>query len=124
MDILMTVVRLGLGLNFVFWGLNGFFNWRAIPPSDSHISDFSEACVRTGFIMPVVKLLEIAGGSMLVIGVWPKLALILLGPLVFLITGLHLRWNRRPWGILLTVTVPYLAVLAQFGFFAQFFFAQ
>lgn len=110
-DYIEIIFRWAFGLQMVFWGLNGFLHWVKIPPSGPGIDKFVEACVETKFIMPVVKILEIIFGAFLLLGFMIPASLLIFGPLIFVITGLHVFHNPKPWGILVSFTVPYLALL-------------
>lgn len=94
-----------------FWGLNGFFNWVKIPPESEVIDSFVEACIKTRFIMPTVKILEIITGALITLGFFVPMCLLLLAPIIFVISFLHLLHNKKPWGVLLTTTFPYLVLV-------------
>lgn len=102
------ICQYGLGIQLLYWGLNGFFQWKAPPPSDPRIEAFVKACAQTGFIMFTVKTLEVLIGLALLFNVGTVLALIVLAPIIFVISGLHLKFNPQPWGILGFYTVPFL----------------
>ena len=104
------VVRWMLGLQLLFWGLNGFFHWKQTPPSNDFINEFTDACLRSKFIMPVVKIFETVFGALLLTGVGTLVALIALGPIISVISGLHLFHNRRAWEVLLPITLPFLVI--------------
>jgi uncharacterized membrane protein YphA (DoxX/SURF4 family) len=106
-----VIFRWILGLQLVFWGLNSIFHWRPIPPSSAAINDFTEACIKTKFIMPTVKLIEIAGGLLLLAGFHIDIALTALAPLIFVITGLHVLFNKKSWEVLIPITLPYLVLM-------------
>ena len=95
----------------LFWGLNGFFHWVPIPPQGAIITKFVDACIETKFIMPVVKLMEIFLGLFLLIGFMVPASLVLLAPLIFIITGLHVFHNPKPWMVLGTCSLPFLILL-------------
>lgn len=107
-DYIEIVCRWFFSLQMIFWGLNGFFHWVKIPPSGPGIDGFTQACINTGFIMPVVKLLEVVGGVFLLLHVALSLTLVAFAPVVFVITGLHIFHNPKPWGVLASITLPYL----------------
>ncbi|RYZ86320.1 MAG: hypothetical protein EOP06_14700 [Proteobacteria bacterium] len=114
--------RWALGLQFLFWGLNGFFNFVSIPPSADFIDRFVRICIEAKFIMPAVKLLEIVFGFLLLTGYGTLVSLIFLGPTVFIITGLHFFWNAQWWQVVMPITVPYLIVLIAQHAHIQFLF--
>jgi len=95
----------------LFWGLNGFFHWKAIPPSADFINEFTEACVKSGFIMPTVKIFEVVFGSLLLTGFARGISLIALAPIVFVITGLHVRHNKKAWEVLVPISLPFLILV-------------
>jgi len=103
--------RWALGLQLLFWGLNGFFKWKAIPPSADFIDRFTDICIQSKFIMPSVKIIEIVFGFILLTGYGTLLALVFLGPIVFLITGLHFFHNKKRWGVIIPITGPYLLLI-------------
>ncbi|MGE9745635.1 hypothetical protein [Bdellovibrio bacteriovorus] len=105
------VCRWIFGLQMFFWGLNGFFHWVKIPPSDPKIDAFVNACMETRFIMPTVKLMEIIGGAVLLLNFAVPATLVVFAPLIFVISGLHILHNPKPWGVLVTTTVPYLLLV-------------
>jgi hypothetical protein len=95
----------------VFWGLNGFFQWLAPPPSDARIVAFTQACIDAKFVMPTVKLMEVIAGALLLCNCFSAAALLMLAPLIFVISGLHLMFNPRPWSVLLPISLPYVILL-------------
>ena len=110
-EYLEFVLRILLGLQCMFWGLNGFFNWVKIPPTGPVIEAFVSACYQTKFIMPSVKFLEIILGFFLVIGLVVPASLLGLAPIVFVITGLHLMHNPKPGRVLMPFSLPYAILL-------------
>jgi uncharacterized membrane protein YphA (DoxX/SURF4 family) len=100
-----------LGLQLTFWGLNGFFHWMKIPPSDDFITRFGDLCFESKFIMPTVKIFEILFGIALLTGWGTMLSLIMLGPIVFVISGLHLFHNKKWWEVLIPISLPYLILV-------------
>jgi uncharacterized membrane protein YphA (DoxX/SURF4 family) len=101
-----------LGLQLIFWGLNGFFHWKPIPPSAKVIDDFTAACMESRFIMPVVKVFEILFGIFLLANYAVPLALALLSPIVFVITGLHALHNKKFWEVLVPISLPFIILVA------------
>lgn len=101
-----------VGLQMIFWGLNGFFHWKQIPPSAPAIDNFTQACFESRFIMPTVKVFEIIFGAFLLINLATPLALALLSPIVFVITGLHLLHNKKGWEVLLPLSVPFMILVS------------
>lgn len=112
LDYIEIICRWVFGLQMAFWGLNGFFHWRAIPPSSEGVTRFVDACIETRFIMPTVKIIEIVGGIFLLCKFAVLLNLLIFAPIIFVITLLHLFHNPKPWPVILPVTLPFLVVFA------------
>lgn len=99
------------GFQMVFWGLNGFFNWIKITPVSETIDHFVQACIEVKFIMPTVKIFEILFGLFIVFNFMTAISLIALCPIMFVITGLHMLHNPKPWGVLFSYSLPFVALV-------------
>ncbi len=102
-----SFIRWLFALQMLFWGLNGFFLWVKIPSTPERIDRFVAACIETGFIMPVTKALEVVLSVCLLANFLVPLSLFLFAPLMFVITGLHVFLNPRPFAVLLSCSLPY-----------------
>lgn len=78
-----------LGLIFFVFGLNGFLHFLPQPPMEGPPADFVGALVASGFVMLLVKGVEVAAGLMLLSNRFVPLALALLAPIVVAIVGFH-----------------------------------
>lgn len=112
LELLEMALRWILGTQLFFWGLNGFFQWKKVPPSSEIINQFTELCIQSKFIMPTVKTVEIVGGVLLVLNLATPLALVTLAPLIFVITGLHLFHNKRWWEVIVPLSLPFITLMA------------
>ena len=83
MNIITTIARVLLGLIFVVFGLNFWFNFISMPqaPAGSPPALFFGAIYPTGFLA-VVKVIEVLGGALLLSGRFTALGLTLVGPVV------------------------------------------
>jgi uncharacterized membrane protein YphA (DoxX/SURF4 family) len=81
MKIVAMIARYLLGLVFLVFGLNKFFNFipGALPPGVA--GQFMGALVSTKYIM-VVGLFEVAGGALLLINRYVPLGVALLAPVI------------------------------------------
>ncbi|MGZ3744070.1 MAG: hypothetical protein ACXWRE_06035 [Pseudobdellovibrionaceae bacterium] len=111
MEHIELLLRWIFGLQISFWGFNGFFHWKQIPPSPQVINDFTEACIKTKFILPTVKIFEIVFGILLLTGVCTLLSLTALAPIIFVISGLHLCHNKNPWPVIGSITFPFVILV-------------
>lgn len=105
------ILRWVIGVQLTFWGLNGFFHWKPIPPSAEAINNFTEACIKSKFIMPTVKVFEIVFGIFLMTGFCTLLSLAALAPIIFVISGLHLCHNKKSWQVIVPITLPFLTLV-------------
>ncbi len=103
------------GIQMLFWGLNGFFHWIQLPPASPAIEKLISACIESRFIMFTVKSIEVLFGACLVLGFMVPLSLLMFAPIMFVITGLHLLHNPRPWLVLISYTFPYTILLLLHG---------
>lgn len=87
-----TIARVLLGLAFVVFGLNGFFNFIPPPPPGSipaGAEAFGGAMLATGYLMPLVKGTEIFCGALLLANRFVPLALVVLAPVLVNIVAFH-----------------------------------
>jgi uncharacterized membrane protein YphA (DoxX/SURF4 family) len=89
MKIAATVARILLGLVFLVFGLNGFLNFLPVPPMPEKAGAFLGAMVGTGYLLTVVKVVEVVCGALLLSGYFVPLALVLLSPVVVNIFLFH-----------------------------------
>ena len=89
MKIAVLISRILLGLIFLFFGLNGFFNFLHAPMPPGPVGQFM-ALLGPTIYMHFVFLVQIVGGVLLLSGQFIPLALILLGPVIVNILLFHL----------------------------------
>ncbi len=121
---LPLIARLALGLIFALFGLNGLMmimtgsGFIPMPPPAPEFGEAMGGLFKLGYLMPLVKVLEIIGGVLLLIGVYKRLALVLLIPIIVNIVGVHLFLDPSglPIGILTTALAVYLVSVEWKGF--------
>lgn len=86
---LPTGARLLLGALFAVFGLNGFLHFMPMPEAPPEGAAFLGALAATGYMFPLIKLVEVAGGVLLLIGRFVPLALALLAPGIVNIVLFH-----------------------------------
>jgi putative oxidoreductase len=103
------IVRILLGLVFVFFGSNGFLHFMGpIPPMEGPAGAFIGAMVSSGYIY-VVAGLELIGGLLLLIGSrFVPLGLTLLGPVIVNIVLFHIF--LLPAGLVMSCVISALAL--------------
>lgn len=88
--ILIPVSRILLGAAFLLFGLNGFMQFLpAPPPLPAQAMGFVEALMATGYLIPLVKGIEVIAGALLLLNRFVPLALTLLAPLLVNIVAFH-----------------------------------
>lgn len=87
---LPLIARILLGLMFLVFGLNGFFNFMPPPDLPQPAMDLMGALAATGYFLVVLKIVETLCGFLLLIGRYVPLALVLLAPVVVNIVLFHI----------------------------------
>jgi hypothetical protein len=78
------------GAIFLLFGLNGFFTFLPMPEMEGEAADFMGALVATGYMIPLIKTVEVVAGAALLLGRYVPLALTLLAPDIVNIVLFHL----------------------------------
>ena len=86
----ITGARIVLGLMLVVFGLNKFLQFMPTPPMTDEAGSFIGALVGTGYMMPIVAVIEIVVGALLLLNRYVALALLLLAPISVNIVAFHL----------------------------------
>ncbi len=84
------LVRVTLGLMLVVFGSNKFLHFIPLPPPSGAAADFMNSLGATGYIFPIVGILEVCIGVLLLLKKWIAFALILLAPISINILLFHL----------------------------------
>lgn len=105
MRIVTLIARLLLGIIFVVFGLNGFFNFINTGPLPAGLAgQFVVALVQSHYFW-VVAGLQVLGGASLLLNRFVPLGLVLLGPIIVNILLYHLFLNLSGIGLALVVTI-------------------
>jgi len=94
---IVLAARLLLGLIFLFFGLNGFFNFMPSSPMPKPAIHFFGALVASGYMVPLIFSVQLLVGTFLLAGIFVPLALVLLMPITVNIIAFHLALD--PAGI-------------------------
>ncbi len=78
---LTTIVRYVLGLALLFFGLNAFFQFMGPPEMAGPAGEFAAALFATGYMFPIVAIIEIIVGLMFIANKYVALGAVLLAPL-------------------------------------------
>ena len=119
MSKLVAVCRLLLGLPFLVFGLNGFFEFLPQPePETPEAGAFIQALVASNYLMPLLKVTEIVCGILLVTGRLVPLALTVLAPILINIVGFHLA--LAPGSSAMALGLVALELICVWAYRAQF----
>lgn len=107
---LPLIARLVLGVIFAVMGFNGFFHFIPMPEMPEAAGGFMGALAATGYMMPLIKIVEIVGGLLLLMGRYIPLGIALLAPVIVNIVLFHLFLapSGLPIALLLLVAEIYL----------------
>jgi putative oxidoreductase len=105
---LPAVARYLLGVIFTVFGLNFFLHFLPTPPLAGPAGSFVAALVASGYVMTLVKIVEVGAGVLLLANRFVPLALTLLAPIVVNIVAFHAF--LAPSGIALALVVLLLEV--------------
>lgn len=99
------IVRIALGLALVVFGANKFLHFIPMEPPTGAAGEFMNSLGATGYIFPIVGMLEVVIGALLLLKKWVAFALILLAPISINILLFHLFLDIPGVAIALLVTV-------------------
>jgi hypothetical protein len=99
------IVRIALGLALVIFGANKFLHFIPMEPPTGAAGEFMNSLGATGYIFPVVGMLEVVIGALLLLKKWVAFALILLAPISINILLFHLFLDIPGAAVALVVTV-------------------
>ncbi len=113
-----TIARVILGLIFVIFGLNGFFNFIPVPPPPEAGMKFLGGLAGSGYFFPFLKSVEVIAGLALLTNMLAPLALIILAPIIINIFLYH--FFLAPDGLILPVAMVALALFLGHTFRAAY----
>ena len=99
------IIRILLGIMLVVFGSNKFLHFIPLPPPTGSAGDFMNSLGATGYIFPIVGILEVLIGIMFLFKKWVAFALILLAPISINILLFHLFLDIPGVGAALLVAI-------------------
>jgi len=100
------LARLLLGLVFVLFGLNGFFDFIPLEAPAGEAGAFLGALGASGYMLPLIKITEIVAGALLLANRHVTLATLMLAPIVINVLAFHIFLDNS--GMLMAVAVSAL----------------
>ena len=117
---LPTAARVILGLVFLVFGLNGFFNF--IPPPSGPVPEgamaLGGALMKSGYLFQLIKGTEVVVGALLLSNLFVPLALALIAPVIVNIAAFHLF--LAPEGLGLAIALVALEIYLAWAHRAAF----
>lgn len=107
---LTLVLRVVLGLIFLFSGIAFFFS--TPPPMEGPMDDFFKGMMATGYFFYLLKGTEILCGLMLISGFFVPLALVIIAPVILNIFLVHAF--MAPQGLILAVVIGVIEIYLAF----------
>lgn len=104
------LLEITIGIQFLFWGLNGFFHWIKPPQNDQVFTEFILACFQVRYLMTSVKIFQIVGGLLIASQYKPTWGFLILSPIAFGITLLQVFHAKNPWPVLAPLTIPFFII--------------
>jgi len=99
------IIRIALGLALVVFGANKFLHFIPMEPPTGAAGEFMNSLGATGYIFPVVGVLEVIIGALMLLKKWVAFALILLAPISINILLFHLFLDIPGAAVALLVTI-------------------
>lgn len=113
LDVTRTVIRVLLGVAFLVFGLNGFFNFIPQPktPLPAGAIAFASALMNSGYMMPLIATTQLVVGLLLLLNRFVPLALVLLAPFMVnsVLFHLFLEPSGRPMSFAVLACLLFLA---------------
>lgn len=117
----VATARLLLGAQFLFAGLNYFFD--LVPPPDTPMPEgalsFAGALMATGYMFPLIKGTEVVVAVLLLANRFVPLALLLLAPVLVNIVAFHAF--LAPAGLGITIAIAALFVFLAWSYRKAFY---
>lgn len=106
--------RILLGLIFLVFGMNGFFNFLPQPTFNDSAGVFIGGLVGSGYFFQFLKICEVSAGALLILGFFVPLALVLLAPITINIFLFHFFLENG--GLLVSIVILVLHTYLAFAY--------
>lgn len=111
MKIAVIIVRVLMGLLFIFGSIAFFLKLGGEPQLEGNMKTYFDGLVASGYFLPLLKITELVCGIALVAGRFVPLALVILAPIIINIFFVHAFLDRSglPIAIFLVAANSFLA---------------
>jgi uncharacterized membrane protein YphA (DoxX/SURF4 family) len=120
MRVVVTIVRVLLGLVFFVFGLNGFLHFMPNPPPTPAAGEFFGALIKTGYMFTLIFGPQVLGGALLLLNIAVPFALVILAPVVVNIIGFHLYLSPVPMQLAIAFIVTAFELFLAWHYRAAF----
>lgn len=111
-----TAARILLGVIYLVFGLNGFFQFLPMPPLPEGAGAFLGGLASSGYFFPVLKGTEVLMSLLLLTGVAAPVALVVLAPITIQIFLFHAILTPGIGNSVLPVAMIALHIVAALGY--------
>ncbi len=108
------ILRIILALGLIVYGSNKFFGFLPIPALPDGASEFMSSLDATGYVLPILGVLEIFIGLLLLLNKWVPFALILLAPISVNIILFHLFLDLPGIIVALVITILNIVLIYKY----------
>jgi len=124
MRVLTLIARLLLGVLFLVFGLNSFFNFLNMgPPPTGLAGQFIGALFQSHYYW-VIAALQIVGGVLSIVNRYVPLALVLLGPIIVNILLYHIFMMPQGMALAVVPTILWFVVFYGYRYYFSGIFSQ
>jgi uncharacterized membrane protein YphA (DoxX/SURF4 family) len=111
MKIAVIIVRVLMGLLFLFASITFLFNLIPVPPMTGPVKTFNEGLAASVYFFPLLKVTELLCGLAFVSGRYVALACVIISPIIINILFIHIFLDRQglPIAIALVLANIFLA---------------
>jgi putative oxidoreductase len=103
----VLIARMLMGLIFFVFGLNFFLHFLSSPAPEGKAAVFLGGLFQSGYLFPLIKVIEVTGGALLLLGLFTPLVLVVLMPITLNIFLFHSF--LEPSGAALAISLVLLA---------------
>lgn len=116
------IVRITLGIILVVFGSNKFLHFISMPPPPGSAGEFLNTLGASGYIFPMLGVVEVCIGAMLLCKQWVPFGILLLAPISLNIVLYHLCFGVPGiWIALLVLTLNAVMVYKHWKLYSPLF---
>jgi len=114
----LRLLRILLGIILLILGANKFLNFMPMPPMEGDAATFMGGLATSGYMFPLLGIMEILIGLLLILKKWVPFALVLLAPLAVNMLLFHLAMD--PSGIVAAALVFLFNAILMYAYWDKY----